>query len=242
MLSIVIPAFNEESHIQSTVQSIAHLLKPRFESVEILVVDDGSTDATGQIVSAMMRQPMEGVSIRLLQNKNNRGKGFSVKEGVIASSGDAIIFIDADLAFEAESILRIASGMSPETPLVIGTRNLSSSEVISRVSLLRFLSGRIFSLLIQFLVMRGMSDTQCGLKGFTATLAKKVFPRLTIDGFAFDVEMLYLSKKFNYKIGLIPVTMTENRKDSRVNMVWDPIKMFLGLIKIRMNDLAGRYG
>jgi dolichyl-phosphate beta-glucosyltransferase len=241
MLSVVIPAYNEETNIQNTIETLIRILRPLFDEVEIIVVDDGSIDLTAPKVEVKVRKFINDVNITLIKNGKNRGKGFSIKSGVLSSAGDTVIFIDADLSYDADSIIKIASGVSGETPILIGSRNLPTSEILTHVSLIRFIFGRVFSLLIRLLVLKGIADTQCGLKGFKGELAHKIFPLMTIDGFAFDVEFLYISRKYHYDISMIPVNLVDNRKGSRVNMVVDPVRMVIDLIRIRLNDWAGKY-
>ena len=242
MLSIVIPTHNEERHIQMTIETLIPSLHSIFPDLELIIVDDGSTDKTIQNVNLVQEEYKNNVTIKLLKNIKNRGKGFSVRKGVLAAQGDIVIFTDADLSYDIPSIISVSSKISDDTPVVIGSRILPESQIIAKVTWLRSLSGKIFSYLIQLFMFQNIPDTQCGLKGFTRTIAQETFPLLTIDGFAFDVELLYILQKYNHKIYPVPVKLISNRADSRLNMALDPIRMFIDLFKIRLNDLLGKYG
>jgi dolichyl-phosphate beta-glucosyltransferase len=241
MLSIVIPAYNEEAYIAATIDAIYRSFQSLTHELEIIVVDDGSVDKTAQIVGSLITAYDKRISFRLIQNQINQGKGFSIKNGVLAARGDKIIFLDADLPFDIDSIKNLALRISEEMPIVIGSRVLPESHISVKKSWFRFLSGRIYSVLIQLLMFPNIPDTQCGLKGFTPSYVKEVFPFLTINGFAFDVELLYISRKKNKKILQVPVKMISDRSESRLNMALDPLLMFMALFKIRLNDLMGKY-
>ncbi len=242
MLSIIIPAYNEETCIATTVESICHSFRALFQELEIIVVDDGSKDKTAQIVRMIATKDKNEVSIKLIQNVTNKGKGFSIKRGVLEASGDIIIFTDADLPYDVKSIKYLINRISDAKPIVIGSRVLSESQGSAKISWFRYLSGRIYSILIQIFMFQNIPDTQCGLKGFTSKITKEVFPFLTINGFAFDVELLYILRKKSCNILQVPVTMISDRTDSRLNMALDPIIMFLALFRIRINDFLGKYG
>jgi len=242
LLSVILPAFNEEKTIVSTLETLIYFLYPIFkDDLEIIIVDDGSLDETVKRVRQVQNNNKNNVTIKLLENNRNRGKGFTVKQGVQAAAGDIIIFTDADLSYDIQSIVYLASKISVETPVVIGSRMLPTSQINANVSLLRSLTGKIFNFFVQSLLLLNIKDTQCGLKGFTKKVAKEIFPLLKINGFAFDVELLFLIKKHHHKIFQVPVNLIKNRKDSRLNIGLDPFKMFMDIVSIRFNDALGKY-
>ncbi|MBN2115875.1 MAG: glycosyltransferase family 2 protein [Anaerolineales bacterium] len=237
-LSIIIPAYNEEALIASTLEGLRTYLAARPEQYELIVVDDGSQDNT---LDAVRRwQECNEVELRLLANPQNRGKGFSIRRGVLESRGQFIIFIDADLPYELEAIAGFLNALQNGCDLAIGSRVLPGSQV-KGVPVLRFISGQIFSLMVQTVLFPGLPDTQCGFKSFKAAAAREIFRRLTIDGFGFDVEMLYVARRLRFAIQPVPVRMIDHRHRSRVRLIVDSFKMFTNLFMVRWNDLRGKY-
>ncbi len=237
-LSIIIPAYNEETLIVSTLDGIQAYLSTRPERYEIIVVDDGSQDKT---IEAVRRwQECNKVDFRLLVNPENRGKGFSIKRGVLESRGQFIVFIDADLPYELQAIEGFLKALQNGCDLAIGSRVLPGSQV-KGVPALRYVSGQIFSWMVQAVLFRGLPDTQCGFKSFKAAAAKEIFHHLTINGFGFDVEMLYVARKQKFAIQPVPVRMIDHRQRSRVRLTVDSLKMFANLFMVRWNDLQGKY-
>jgi glycosyltransferase involved in cell wall biosynthesis len=237
-LSIVIPAYNEEALITRTLDGLQTYLSTRPERYEILVVDDGSQDQTAACIENWRKS--SGVDLRLLINEQNRGKGFSIQRGVLESLGSYIIFIDADLPYELDAIEQFLKALRNGCDLVVGSRVLPGSQV-KGVPILRFVSGQIFSWMVQAVLFSGLPDTQCGFKSFRAPAAKEIFRRLTIGGFGFDVEMLFVARKLKFAIQPVPVRMIDHRHRSRVRLVADSFKMFANLFMVRWNDLQGKY-
>jgi len=237
-LSIIIPAYNEEALIASTLEGLRTYLATRPEQYELIVVDDGSQDKTMDVVRRW--QECNEVDLRLLANQQNRGKGFSIRRGVSESRGQFIIFIDADLPYELEAIAGFLNALQNGCDLAIGSRVLPGSQV-KGVPVLRFISGQIFSLMVQTVLFPGLPDTQCGFKSFKAAAAREIFRRLTIDGFGFDVEMLYVARRLRFAIQPVPVRMIDHRHRSRVRLIVDSFKMFTNLFMVRWNDLRGKY-
>ena len=236
-LSVIIPAFNEESLIVSTLDCLHSYLSARPQSFEILVVDDGSQDKTVEFVRQLQKRHER---LRLLSNPQNRGKGFSIQRGVLESRGQIIIFTDADLPYKLDAIDGFLQALQSGCELAIGSRVLPGSEV-KGVPMLRYAAGQIFSWMVQAVLFQGLPDTQCGFKSFKAQAAKDIFRRLTIGGFGFDVEMLFIARKRKYAIRPVPVHMIEHRQRSRVRLMSDSLKMFANLFMIRWNDLQGKY-
>ena len=236
-LSMIIPAYNEETLILSTLDCLQSYLSARPESYEIIVVDDGSQDRTAESVRQLQKN---NDRIRLLINPQNQGKGFSIQRGVLESRGQLVIFTDADLPYELNAIEEFLQALRKGCDLAIGSRVLPGSEVRG-VPMLRYAAGQVFSWMVQGVLFRGLPDTQCGFKSFRAEAAREIFRRITIGGFGFDVEMLFIARKRNYAIQPVPVHMIEHRQRSRVRLFKDSVKMFANLFMVRWNDLQGKY-
>lgn len=237
-LSIIVPAYNEESMIVNTLTHLRSYLAARPESYEIIVVDDGSQDATVALLQDW--QLHNQIDLHILVNQQNMGKGFSIQRGVSESRGKYIIFIDADLPYELAAIEGFLAALQNGYDLAIGSRVLPGSQVRG-VPTLRFAAGQIFSWMVQGILFSGLPDTQCGFKSFKSAAAKEIFKRLTISGFGFDVELLYIARKLNYEIKPIAVQMIDYRRDSRVRILGDSFEMFANLFTVRWNDRQGKY-
>lgn len=237
-LSIIIPAYNEEALIVSTLEGLQTYLSTRPEQYEIIVIDDGSQDKTTELIEQW--QLCNQVELRLLVNAQNMGKGFSIQRGVLESRGQFIIFIDADLPYELQAIDEFLKALREGCDLAVGSRVLPGSQV-KGVPVLRYVSGQIFSWMVQAVLFKGLPDTQCGFKSFRAGAAKEIFRRLTIGGFGFDVEMLYIARKLKLAVRPVAVRMIDHRHRSRVRLIIDSFKMFANLFMVRWNDLQGKY-
>ncbi|HHV62461.1 MAG TPA: glycosyltransferase family 2 protein [Firmicutes bacterium] len=245
-LSIVIPAYNEEGRIGETLDKITGYFTVdslsactwvdvgiEWDRIEIIVVDDGSTDGTCDLVEARSKRAVgEGIIIRLLRNGVNRGKGFSVKQGVLAAGGDYILFSDADLSTPIGEAKKLIYWLSRGYDVVIGSRALAGSRITIPQPLHRRIMGRVFNHLVQLVAIRGIQDTQCGFKAFTREAAQTLFPMQRVDGFAFDVEILYLARQFGFKIKEVPVEW-RNSQGTRVRAGVDSAVMFCDLLRIR---------
>lgn len=237
-LSIIIPAYNEEALIPGTLDSLQTYMSARPERYEIIVVDDGSQDKTAASVQAW--QQRSRADVNLLVNLSNMGKGFAIRRGVLESRGRYVIFTDADLPYELHAIDDFLKALQNGCDLAIGSRVLPGSEV-KGVPALRYAAGQIFSWMVQAVLFRGLPDTQCGFKSFTSIAAKEIFRRLTIGGFGFDVELLFIARKLKFGIRPIAVQMIEHRQRSRVRLFIDSLKMFSNLFMIRWMDWQGKY-
>src|SRR5688572_16084978 len=237
-LSIIIPAYNEETLIVSTLEELKAFLSARPETYEIIVVDDGSQDQTPLCIQEWKQK--SDVNLHLLLNERNLGKGFSIRRGVMESRGHFIIFIDADLPYELYAIDDFLTALRSGYDLAIGSRVLPGSQV-KGVPVLRYISGQIFSWMVQAVLFQGLPDTQCGFKSFRAGAAREIFRRVTIGGFGFDVEMLFVARKLKLAIQPVPVQMIDHRHRSRVRLIVDSFKMFTNLFMVRWNDLQGKY-
>jgi dolichyl-phosphate beta-glucosyltransferase len=237
-LSIVIPAYNEEERIAKSLNEISGYLQKKEYTYEIIVVDDGSLDSTGDLVSSISRN---NGNIRVLRNDVNRGKGYSVKRGVLASTGEYVLFLDADLPVPIEEVESLLEWLRSGYEIAIGSKRLRDSKSLIEQPLYRRLMGRIFNILLQLFIIRGIKDTQCGFKCFRREAADMIFPKQLIEGFCFDVELLYLAKKWGISIKETPVKWTNRDTETTVRILRDSIRMFLDLFKIRINYWMGKY-
>jgi len=230
-LSIVIPAYNEEKRLQKTLDVIVEFCKKKRIKYEIIVVNDGSTDKTKHIIQANCRI---NTRIMLVDNNKNRGKGYSVKHGVKKASGDLILFSDSDLSTPIEEYEKLKEYIDKGYDIAIGSRRIKGSEIKIKQPLHRRLIGKIFGLLVEILLLKGIKDTQCGFKLFRTNTAKNVFTQQRIRGYCFDVEILYISRnEYNAKIKEVPVTWINSAELSKVNVVKESPRMLKDLIKIR---------
>lgn len=237
-LSVIIPAYNEEALIAGNLDALNRYLSERSEPFEIIVVDDGSLDDSVETVQEWRQN--NAANVHVLVNPRNMGKGFSIQRGVMESRGRYIVFIDADLPYELDAIDGFLRALREGCDLAIGSRVLPGSEV-KGVPILRYVAGQVFSWMVQAVLFRGLPDTQCGFKSFTSGAAREIFRRLTIGGFGFDVEMLFIARKLKLRVQPVPVHMIEHRQRSRVRLIVDSLKMFMNLFMIRVNDLQGKY-
>lgn len=227
-LSVVVPTFNEERRIAETVRAILAYLPARYPSFEVIVSDDGSGDGTRRIVTGLIR---EGCPITLLAGGDHRGKGHAVRRGVLATSGDLVLVTDADAAIPIQQVERLAAAITRGSDIVIGSRRLDPSRATVRPPGSREVFGWIFNLLVQATILRGIWDTQCGFKLFRGPVARRLFPRGVIDGFAFDVEILSLAARSGYAIREVPVEWS-HVSHSSVRLIHDGASMLRDLTRI----------
>lgn len=236
-LSVVIPAYNEESRIVATLEGVSGFLEDNFRNFEIVVVDDGSSDATRSVVERLARELGD---ITLISYPANQGKGYAVQKGVLASRGELVLFSDADMSTPVEEVKRLISSIREGFDIAIGSRGLRESDVRLKQPWYRQGMGKTFNLMVRLLTVGGISDTQCGFKLFRGEVARSLFRKTLIKGFAFDVEVLFLAEKSGYKIKEVPVKWF-NSPGSKVRLFRDSFRMFLELLRIRTHYLAGRY-
>jgi glycosyltransferase involved in cell wall biosynthesis len=235
--SIVIPAYNEGARIGATLDRVlAHIQHSRWDA-EVLVVNDGSTDDTAQIVQ---RYASNSPSLRLLENPGNRGKGYSVRTGVLHASGEVILFTDADLSSPIEEAEKLFAALAAGADVAMGSRWLRTELQTQRQPLHRQLFGRIFNLALRVILGLRYRDTQCGFKAFTRRVAQSVFPLQHIERWGFDPEILYLARKFGYNVQEVPVHWA-HREGTRINPLRDGIRMFFEILRIRWYSITGRY-
>jgi dolichyl-phosphate beta-glucosyltransferase len=237
-LSIVIPAYNEEARIAATVEQIlAWLRQTEWRPFEIIVVDDGSTDSTSAVISGISAAHQE---VRLISRRENRGKGYSVREGALAGKGEYLLFSDADLSTPIEEVEKLARWLKMGYDIAIGSRGLAESRIEVRQPWMRQKAGQVFNLMVRLLGVWGFRDTQCGFKLFSRGAAESVFAGQTIDGFAFDVELLTIARKQGLRIREVPVVW-RHAGPSKVHMLSDSLKMFSDLVRVRARALLGLY-
>jgi len=237
-ISIIIPAYNEETLIVNTLESLRAYMATRSEKYEFIVVDDGSDDRT--VATIQDWQKKMNADLQLLVNQKNMGKGFSIRRAVQASRGQYVIFIDADLPYELYAIDDFLSALRNGYDLAVGSRVLPGAEVRG-VPFYRYMAGQVFSWMVQLVLFTGLPDTQCGFKSFRSIAAKEIFRRTSIDGFGFDVEMLFVARKLKLAIQPIAVHMIEHRQRSRVRLFSDSLRMFSNLFTVRLKDWQGKY-
>ncbi len=229
-LSVIIPAYNEEDRLPETLEATVAYFKSKFSGdFEVLVVDDGSTDGTADAARRFDKND-PGI-VRVLNYDGNRGKGYAVRYGMLRGTGEWKLFCDADLATPVEEYDVITSAMTKGGAAIgIGSRPLKQSRLLVRQPLWRECLGRSFNKVVQ-LAVPGIDDTQCGFKIFSAAAAKEVFSRCRLDGFAFDVESLYIARKLGYRIAEVPIRWS-HKEGSKVNMLRDGTRMLADLLTI----------
>ena len=235
-VSIVIPAFNEEVRIAESLRRIETFTRRMPWTSEVLVVDDGSLDETAAIVSGT-----QVPGLRLIRSETNRGKGHSVKIGVLAAAGEFVIFSDADLSApidELEKLLTAAKTQAAD--VVIGSRAIDRSYIEKHQSRGREVGGMVFNLMVRIFLGLRIHDTQCGFKLFRREKILPVFEKMTIAGFGFDPELLFLASRAQLKILEVPVRWS-HVEGSKIRFMRDSIRMFSDLIRIRWNQLTGKY-
>ncbi len=229
LLSVVVPAYNEESRLGATLKRIREYFESRPFAVEIIVVDDGSTDRTSGVAAEALRgRPSD----RILRRAENRGKGASVKEGMLAAAGELILFADADLSTPIEEIEKMLPEIEKGADIVIGSRALHGSDIQVRQKRLREMMGKTFNVFVRAWALDGISDTQCGFKLFKREAARAVFSEIGTCGFCFDVEALYLGRRLGFRIVQVPV-IWRNSPLSKVRIVRSSARMFWDLLGIR---------
>jgi dolichyl-phosphate beta-glucosyltransferase len=235
--SIVIPAYNESARIAATLDQVQLYLKECGWHAEIVVVNDGSTDDTVKIVQSYIQKSS---ALRLLENPGNRGKGYSVRNGMLHANGNLLLFSDADLSSPIEESAKLFRALRNGADLAIGSRWLQSELQTDRQPLYRQLFGRVFNLMLRLILGLKFKDTQCGFKAFTRQAAQKIFPFQKIERWGFDPELLFLANRFHMNIAEVPVAWG-HRSGTRINPLRDGLHMFLEMLAIRWNALTGRY-
>ncbi|MCB0323799.1 MAG: flippase-like domain-containing protein [Bdellovibrionales bacterium] len=236
-VSIILPAYNEENRVGRTLDSILDYFTTRNATFEVLVVDDGSLDGTSAVVRDFERR---SDAVRLLVYTPNRGKGYAVKYGMLNARGRRLLYNDADGATPIEEIERLEHALDEGAQVAIGSRAMFSRDTAIKTVWYRKAIGRIFNGLVNLIVLPGIADTQCGFKMFTRPVARALFDRQRAERFSFDVELLFLARKGNYRIVEVPINWV-NVPGSKVHLVKDSTAMFIDLLRFRLRDLLGGY-
>ena len=232
-VSIVVPTYNESLRIGASLHKIEDYLNKNKFDYEIIVVDDGSTDKTALIV-----KKFKNSKVKLISYASNRGKGYAVKQGMLAATHDWILFTDADLATPMEELENFLKFQNYD--VLIGSRAMKDSKILIHQPWYRELGGKIINFFVRFTALPGIKDTQCGFKLFRKAAAQAIFPKQTINGFGFDIEILYIARKKGFKIKELPIQWSNN-PDTKVKPLKDGLRILIDLAKIRLNDLRGVY-
>ena len=242
-LSLVVPAFNEAKRLPATLERIAEYRCEQSLSAELLIVDDGSRDATREVARAFARDKAWVRVVHYDNDENrpvNRGKGFAVRQGVLASVGREVLFSDADLSYPIEEMEKLLPPIARgECDVALASRALPESDSAHQ-PWYRELMGRTFNKLVRTVIRTDIRDTQSGFKAFHGDVARRLFALARIDGFGFDTEIIYLANKFSYRTCEVGV-VCRHMNESRINPLLSPLAMTRELFEIRLNDLRGVY-
>jgi glycosyltransferase involved in cell wall biosynthesis len=236
-LSIIIPAFNESARIGSALRQVLACVRQRNWPAEVIVVNDGSRDNTAEIVRRFVA---ENPIVRLIENPVNRGKGFSVRNGMLHASGDVMMFTDADLSSPMEETERLLAAIREGADIAIGSRWLDKGRQTKHQPWYRQMFGRCFNLVTRLVMGLPFADTQCGFKAFRREAAYTVFQLQRIERWGFDPELLFIALKRGYRVREVPVTWGHDER-SRLSYIRDGIKMLEELVYIRWNAMTGVY-
>ncbi|MGA7292385.1 MAG: dolichyl-phosphate beta-glucosyltransferase [Terriglobales bacterium] len=235
--SFVIPAYNESSRIRPTLDALLRFVQEQNWDAEILVVNDGSTDDTAQIAQDYGKRHSQ---IVLVENPGNRGKGYSVRNGMLHARGDICLFTDADLSSPITESLKLFDAIARGADIAIGSRWLKAELQTERQPLYRQAFGRIFNLLLRVVLGLRFADTQCGFKAFRRTAAQRIFPLQKIERWGFDPEILFLAKRAGLRVEEVPVLWAHS-EGTRLHPFRDGMRMFLEVLRIRWNAITREY-
>jgi glycosyltransferase involved in cell wall biosynthesis len=236
-ISIVVPAYNEGARIENALDRIFSCAEQKGWDAEVLVVDDGSTDDTASVVERWM---VAYPRLHLIQNPGNRGKGYSVRNGLLQAAGEIVMFTDADLSAPMEEAERLFRAIHEGADVAIGSRWLDRARQTIHQPLYRQFFGRCFNWITRTVMGLPFKDTQCGFKAFRRSAAQVIFRLQTIERWGFDPEILFIAQKLGYEIREVPVTWGHDER-SRLSYLRDGLKMLEEMAIIRSNSLAGRY-
>ena len=236
-ISIVIPAYNEEARIERALDRVLSCVSDRGWDAEVLVVNDGGTDGTAAIVKHWTeRYPR----LHLIENEGNRGKGYSVRNGLLQAAGEIVMFTDADLSAPIEEAERLFQAIQNGADVAIGSRWLDKQKQTIHQPLYRRFFGRCYNWLTRKVMGLPYKDTQCGFKAFRRSAAQCIFRLQTIERWGFDPEILFIAQKLGYKVAEVPVTWGHDER-SRISYLRDGSQMLKEMVEIRSNSLRGRY-
>ncbi|MGC9197589.1 MAG: dolichyl-phosphate beta-glucosyltransferase [Acidobacteriaceae bacterium] len=236
-LSIVVPAYNEGARIEAALSSVLAWVASRPWESEVLIIDDGSIDNTSAIIHRWMASHP---SLHLIQNPGNRGKGYSVRNGLLQASGEIVLFSDADLSAPIEEAQRLIDAIDDGADVAIGSRWLDKQRQTIHQPLYRRFFGRCFNWVTRKVMGLPFKDTQCGFKAFRRDAAQTIFRLQTIERWGFDPEILFIARKLHYIIAEVPVTWGHDER-SRISYLRDGMQMLKEMGQIRSNSLRGRY-
>lgn len=236
MISIIIPVFNEENRVSSSLGTISEFLKNFKEESEIIIVNDGSWDATPKI----LEDSSQAFGLKVLTHKTNLGKGAAIRTGIKNALGDKILFTDIDLSVPIETLESFNEVLKDEVDIAIGTREHPDSQIEVKQFWLRELAGYSFTILTNAILQVGVSDFTCGFKLFRREAARKIFAHQIINRWAFDAETMFLAKKYQFEIKEMPVKWRHS-EGSKVRFPQALIDSSFGLLQIRINDFLGKY-
>ena len=235
--SIVIPAYNESGRIRPTLDEILRYAAEQNWDCEIVAVNDGSSDDTAEIIRQYGRKHPE---VRLVENPGNRGKGYSVRNGMLHARGDVCLFTDADLSSPIAEAQKLFQEITQGADVAFGSRWLRAELQTERQPLYRQLFGRIFNLLLRLILGLHFKDTQCGFKAFRRQAADRIFPLQRIERWGFDPEILFLARRMGFRVVEVPVQWA-HAEGTRLHPFRDGVRMFGDVLHIRWNALSGAY-
>ncbi len=235
--SFILPAYNESERLTSSLPKVLEYVSQRRLAAEVIVVNDGSKDDTAAIVRNFAA---EHAIVRLLENPGNRGKGYSVRNGMLHARGDVMLFSDTDLSSPIYEADKLFAAIQNGADVAIGSRWLQRHLQTERQPLLRQLYGRLFNLGLRIVLGLGYHDTQCGFKAFTREAAHVIFPRQRIERWGFDPEILFLAKKFKLRTVEVPVEWAHDHR-SKINPLRDGLRMGREVLQVRWNEMRGSY-
>ncbi|MDP2656575.1 MAG: glycosyltransferase family 2 protein [bacterium] len=238
-LSVVIPAYNEEASIRRTITTVADYVRTTFPDGEIIVIDDGSTDHTRDIVRSLMST----YPLRFITHKKNKGKGAAVRTGALSAHGDYILFMDADMSTHIQEFDGLYRALVGGADIAIGSRYMNTSHVVVYQPWFRVILGRIANTIVRMMLLPRIYDTQCGFKAFTHETALILFHLQTMERWSFDVELLVLARRLGYTIVEVPITWEDSRdRKSRFRAVRDANGMVLDVLRVMYAIACKRYG
>jgi dolichyl-phosphate beta-glucosyltransferase len=235
--SIVIPAYNESARLGATLEKVLAYVHTQGWDAEVIVVNDGSRDDTADIVR---RFAAKDPILRLIENPGNRGKGYSVRNGMLNARGEIVLFSDADLSSPIEEAPKLFQALKDGADIAIGSRWLRAETQTQRQPLHRQIIGRVFNILLRITLGLQFADTQCGFKAFKLPAVRAIFPQQKIERWGFDPEILFLARKLGFKVKEVPV-LWGHSGGARINPIVDGARMFQEMLRIRWNDLSGKY-
>lgn len=235
--SIVIPAYNEGARLGATLDKVLAYVHAQKWNAEVIVVNDGSRDNTADIVRTFAAKDS---TLRLVENPGNRGKGYSVRNGMLSARGQIVLFSDADLSSPIEEAPKLFLALDNGADIAIGSRWLRAETQTQRQPLHRQLFGRIYNLILRLTLGLQFADTQCGFKAFKRPAVEAIFPLQKIERWGFDPEILFLAQKFKFKIQEVPVAWGHSG-GTRINPLVDGSRMVMEMFRIRWYDLTGKY-